>query len=615
MAQQISVEITANGKPLSPFSALSLRQQINGHHYFEIRMNHDVLETLGTLHLDQSKNLLGKPLNIAFNNLSKTGTENTFKGIVTDIRISNSLHSPGDLIVSGYSTTILLENGETNASYLNVPLSQIVSKTAAGASGLTVKANPAKKSSLPYVVQYRESNFAFLRRLAAEYGEHFYYDGIALAFGKPSGAPTVELKYPNDISNLSLQMRLAPVTFEQLSHLSKEDKVVNASSGSEEVSGLDAYGKFALSASASAFSVKSSTLSKRKFLDQKEMNEAVKTAKSTRAADLVVLQATTDAPSVKVGATIHVTALDKDYGKFLVTSVHHHTDGMGNYHNEVEGVPAMLAVLPNPHYHKPIAEAQIGIVADNKDPDNRGRVKVKLHWQKDNQTTPFVRVLTPNGGSNGKKITRGHFFTPEVGDHVMVGFAQNDPDRPFVIGALQHGKAINSSPNNDNHYKSISTRSGNLIHFLDKDKEKEQEIHIETTDKNFITINVKNGDGTIKIFSSKAIEVNSKETIVVKSGKSIDVQGDKTIHVKSENITIEATDSIVMKANKKIEMKAMDVQIEGSKGFEAKGGANAKLEGAQTEVSGSVSAKVKGAMLDLEGSAMANLKAAIVKIN
>lgn len=600
MAQQISVEITANGKPLSPFSALSLRQQINGHHYFEIRLNHDVVESIGTLNLDQSKNLLGKPLNIAFNDLKKAGVENTFKGIVTDIRISNSLHSPGDLIVSGYSTTILLENGETNASHLNVPLSQIVSKTTTGVSGLAMKAAPVKKSSLPYVVQYRESNFAFLRRLAAEYGEHFYYDGTALAFGKPASAPTVALKYPADISNLSLQMRLAPVSFEQLSHLSKEDKVVNSSSSGEEVSGLDAYGQFALSASADVFKAKSSTLSKRKFLDQKEVNEAVKMAKSARAADMVVLQASTDSPSVKIGATVHVTALDKDYGKFLVTSVHHHTDGLGNYHNELEGVPAMLAVLPNPHFHKPIAEAQIGIVSDNKDPDNLGRVKVKLHWQKDNQTTPFVRVLTPNGGANGKKITRGHFFTPEVGDHVMVGFTQNDPDRPFVIGALQHGKAINSSPNNDNHYKSISTRSGNLIHFLDKDKDHEQEIHIETTDKNFITINVKNGDGTIKIFSSKAIEVNSKETIVVKAGKSIDIQGDKTVHVKSENITIEATDSIVMKANKKVEIKATDVHIEGSKGFEAKGG---------------TTANVKGATLNLEGGALANLKAGIVKIN
>lgn len=612
MAQQISAEITINGKPIVPFSHLSIQQQFNEHHSFELRFNHDVIEANGALTLDKSKDYLGKPIRIVLNDFNKSKTENEFKGIVTDIRISNSQLSPGDLIFSGYSPTILLENGETNSSHLARTLTQVAkdAATQVPSNDLAFNVNPAKKSAIPYIVQYRESNFAFVRRLAAEYGEHFFYDGSALNFGKPSSASEVKLQYPNDISNLNLNIRIAPLAFEHVGYLSKEDKKLQNTSSSAQVAGLDALGKHALSISEQTFKAQAGGLSKRKFTEAKELEESVKIAKSASAANFVVMEASSDSPQLKPGVTVSVTAEKTDgegktettdYGKFTVVTVHHSTDGHGNYRNEFEAVPSTIAVMPNPYYIKPIAEPQIGVVTDNKDPDKLGKVKVKLLWQKDAATTPFIRVLTPHGGAyTDSKKTRGQFFTPEVNDYVIVGFTQNDPDRPFVMGSIPHGKAIDSASNSDNHIKSISTRSGNIITFLDKENNKEREIRIQTDDTNYISINLKNSDGTIKVYSSKAIEVSSKETIVVKAGKSIDVQGDKTINVKSEKITVEATDSISMKANKKIEISAMDVAIEASKGLEAKGGATAK---------------VQGAMLDLEGSSMANLKAAMVKIN
>lgn len=618
MAQQISVEITINGKKIVPFSHLSIQQQFNEHHTFELRFNHDVVEANGALTLDKSKDYLGKPISIALNDFNKTKTENLFKGIVTDIRISNNMNSPGDVIFSGYSPTILLENGETNASHLERTLTQVAKDTATlvPSNDLAFTVNPVKKSPIPYIVQYRESGFAFIRRLAAEYGEHFFYDGSTLNFGKPSQAAELALQFPNDISDLSLRVKVAPVTFEQVGYLSKDDKKLLNASSSAQVAGLDALGKHALSTSEQIFKAKAGGLSKRKFKDAKELDESVKIAKSASAGGMVVLEASTDSPMVKLGATVHVTAEKTDYGKFTVFAVHHHTDGFGNYHNEFEGVPSTIAVMPNQYFDKPVAEPQMAVVTDNKDPDNLGKIKVKMLWQKDAATTPFIRVMSPHGGTYGDgKKTRGSFFTPEVDDYVIVGFTQNDPDRPFVMGSIHNGKAIDSAPNSKNHIKSISTRSGNIINFFDKDDDKEREIRIQTDDTNYISINLKNSDGTIKIYSSKAIEVNSKETIVVKAGKSIEMQGDKTVTIKSEKISIEATDSVTIKANQKVEIKATDIIIDGSKSFAAKGGATVKIEGAQTEVSGSVTAKIKGAMLDLEGSAMANLKAALVKIN
>jgi uncharacterized protein involved in type VI secretion and phage assembly len=618
--QQINVEILINGKEIKPFTSLSLRQAFNEHHYFELRFNHDVIEKSGAQTIDKSKDFLGKPISITFNDLKKSKPGNVFKGIVTDVHFSNSISSSGDIVFSGYSPSILLDAGEANSSHLARTLNQVIKSVSehVAANDLNIKINPAKKSAIPYIVQYRESNFDFIRRLAAEYGEHFFYDGSALNFGKPAQASEITLKYPEDISDLSLRLRVAPVGTEQISYLSKDDRKIQKVSNGAQVTGLDTLGKHALSASERIFSGAGTTLSRRKFLDEKELEESVKIAKSTAAAGLTILTATSDTPYIKPGTTVHVTAKDTDYGKFSVLAVHHHTDGLGNYHNEFEGLPSSVAVMPSRYYEKPIAEPQIGKVTDIKDPDKLGKVKVQLLWQKDPATTPYIRVLTPHGGTYGDgKKTRGHFFTPEVGDFVVVGFTQNDPDRPFVMGALPHGKSIDAAASTDkNEIKSISTRSGNIISFIDKDSAKEREIRIQTDDTNYISINLKDKDGTIKIYSSKAIEVNSKETIVVKSGKSIDVQGDKTINVKSEKITIEATDTISIKANKKVEIQATDVSIQGSNGFEAKGGATAKVEGAQLELSGSAKTAVKGgAQLELQGGAMASLKAGIVQIN
>ncbi len=625
MAQQINVEITVNGKKIEPFSHLSLRQAFNEHHYFEFRFNYDVLEARGAMNIEKTKDYLGKPVTISLNDIYSPGAANTFKGIVTDVRFFNTLDAPRDIVFSGYSPTILLDAGETNSSHMKRTLTQMVKDVSVDVASnqLNVKTQPVKTSAIPYTVQYRESNFEFIRRLAAEYGEHFFYDGAALNFGKPAGGALVSLTYPNHISDMNLRVKVAPVSSDEIAYLSKTDKKEKAAGGNVAVAGLDTFGKFALKESENIFKSKSTTLSPRKLLEKSELDESVKIAKSRQAAALVQLSAKSDWPFVKIGGTVQVKThgvdgdASADYGKYMVTSIMHKTDGLGNYENEFEAIPETVAVAPNPYGKKPMAEPQIGIVTDLKDPDNMGKVKVKLMWQEGEATTPYLRVLTPNAGvyGDGSKKTRGHFFTPEVNDYVVVGFTQNDPDRPFVMGALPHGKAISSSESTEkNNVKSISTRNGNIISFTDKDKE--NIIKIQTDDTNYISIHLKDKDGTVQIFSSKVIEVNSKESIIVKSGDKIEVQGDKTISVKSEKITIEATDTITLKANKKVEIKAADVTIEGTKGFEAKGGATAKVEGAQLELKGSATAKVNGgAQLELQGGAMASLKGGIVQIN
>ncbi|HZY37150.1 MAG TPA: hypothetical protein VFE53_10900 [Mucilaginibacter sp.] len=117
----------------------------------------------------------------------------------------------------------------------------------------------------------------------------------------------------------------------------------------------------------------------------------------------------------------------------------------------------------------------------------------------------------------------------------------------------------------------------------------------------------RNGNMIFIDSKEKNITITALETMTL-NAKTMKINVDEDMEVKvQQNMKVNVT--------QKIDMQAMDVSIDASDSFDAKGEASAKVEGAQVEINGTASAKVSGAMLDLEGSATATLKAAIVQIN
>lgn len=626
MAQQLNVSVKINGKEITPFSRLTVEQSLWQHHAFTIVFNQDVIEAAGVYDMVQAKGFIGKTVIISFADLKKKELGD-FKGLLTSVSLSNNLSASGDIIFTGFGSTIMLESNRNDASYLEQTLSSIVQKTTTNIDTnlLTIKCSPTsdKSKPLPYVVQHNESNFEFLRRLAAEYGQWFFYDGNSLHFGNKPSASKIALSFPHDVSDYDLKMSIQSVNFKEVSFLSKEGSDINESSGSQNVDGLDALGKYALDVASQTFKFQSKKLSERKFKEASELKDKLKIQKSALAAEMVVLRLNTDNPAIKIGSRISFSTkplLDKpahDMGEFFVTTLTHSTDGLGNYENLIFAIPSSITIPPNPYAQKPLAETQIGVVIGNDDPEKRGRVQVKLLWQENEEKTPWLRVMSHSGGALGSgDKNRGIFFTPEIDDHVLVGFTQNDPERPFVLGSLMTGKTSDSAHNSNNQTKTIRTRSGATVYFHDKEKSKEQEIRIETDKDNYLSILVNNGNGNIKLYSTKEIEVKSKESIKVNSGETIHVEAGKSITMKSEKINIEASDSIKIKANKKIDIESMDITAKANNAIALSGSAKASLEAAQVEVNGSATTKVSAnATLDVQSSGITSVKGTLVKIN
>lgn len=560
MEEQITTEIHIEGQPVLTFSYLTIRQAFNAHHWFELHVNHDTFEQLGSANAEISKNLISKTISIT---LSETFSNRStyFSGIICEIALSQSNGLHGDLVLRGYSPTILLDNGIDLKSFKDQSLKDIVGKVTSKvvANDLRIEAKPVYTNRIPYMTQYKESSFAFLNRLSAEYGEWFYYDGINTKFGKPDELPTIELVYGREISSMNWSMRVGPVNFSQYSYNSAQDRFYQTSAP-QSVDGLDVDSTFALNKSQALFAEPVNIPLKPRIKTKSELDEMVKVRKEAAAANLVGLLGKASVPGVNVGvvANIKISKKDvldfivEDYGKFLITSVTHEVDGNGRYRNTFEAITAGNQVVPVKNVNYPVAEPQVATVKTNADPKGMGRVQVQFLWQQaSGEQTEWLRVLTADAGEGNEKTkNRGFFLHPEVGDQVIVGFRYNDPNRPFIMGSLHHGQNIDSNHIQQNHVKAITTRTGSQIIFNDT----KHQIKISTSKGNIIKIHEKTG--SIAITSASSIDINSP-VIRINGSTSVDIQSPKitmgsiggehptdTIDIKAKAITIEGEDTL-----------------------------------------------------------------------
>ncbi|SHL26069.1 hypothetical protein [Flavobacterium chilense] len=106
-----------DSKKISHFTDIRLKQIINSHHQFEIRVPHAVVESPLAYTLENAQAWLGKVVHIILEE------KNNFLGVVTNIDFDQEMgHSGNHIIVSGYSKTILLESGEKLHSWEELSL-------------------------------------------------------------------------------------------------------------------------------------------------------------------------------------------------------------------------------------------------------------------------------------------------------------------------------------------------------------------------------------------------------------------------------------------------------------------------------------------------------------
>ena len=498
------------------------------------------------------------------------------------------------LLVRGYDLSHKLYRGRHRRSFNQVTDSDLVKKLMSEA-GLRAGKIDDTTEVHEYIFQNNQTNAEFLLERARCLGYELWVDEDALNFRKPSpNGQAVDLAWGEEL--ISFRPRLS--TVEQINEVEvrgwdprqKRAVVGRAANGN---------GAPQIGVSQPGAAIGKQTWGEAKFaiVDQfvRSPAEADALAQATldeMASVFVEAEGTCVANGdIVPGRQIKIDGVGTRFnGTYYVTQVvHEWTSGSAMLtHFTVSGRRdrGLWSILQD---SKPkqigLQGMVIGVVTNNKDPDELGRVRVKFPWLSDDDESAWARIVAPMAG-NG----RGMFYLPEVDDEVLVGFEHGDIHRPFIMGALWNGKdklPMNAAQavggDGKVNKRILKSRSGHTITLDD------------TSGGEEITIVDKTGSNKIVFHSPD----NSMQ---------IKVQGD---------LTIEAQGKITLKGTTGVEMSSQaDMTIKGQTGVDVSSQAQLTLSGqASAELSSSAQTTVKGSLVNVQGTGPVNVTGTPIKLN
>jgi len=218
---------------------------------------------------------------------------------------------------------------------------------------------------------------------------------------------------------------------------------------------------------------------------------------------------------------------------------------------------------------------QVGTVQKlSGDPLSQSRIQVKIPSGATASDGIWVRVANFYGTSNA-----GSFFMPEKDDEVVIGFLENDPRYPVMLGSLYSSvkKPAVTAADEKNNTKSIVTREKLKINF---DEEKKI-ITVTTPGNNSIVLSDDAKSITLKDQNGNTVTLDSNG-ITLKSASDINLKA-------TGSCNIEATGAVSIKSQQDVKVAGLNISNQAQMSFEAKGNINAELSAsAQTTVKGGI---------------------------
>lgn len=474
----------------------------------------------------------------------------SFKGII--LSASGSRSSTEYVInVQAYSWDALLSDNQTCKSFEDKTLNDIINDVIDDYSDhLDSEVDSRFTDTIPYCVQYNETNYQFLQRLARRYGEWLYNDGERIVFGNLPEGDSVKLVYPSqDIPSYNVDLNMQHVAFNHVAS-SYNSYDANQKEGIEEMQReYNTLSEQVFQASQNCY-VKPTlqNLHSGGFAnsDGREtiLNVSTKAQARGQKAGMLTYSGNTYCSKLKIGSTLLIvdnyitnsasnekSKVNQD--EILITELLHYFSADETYSNHFVGIPSACDFPPYSNSDVyPIAQSCRAKVTDNEDPNNLGRIRVQFDWQAlldDEMMTPWLRMAQPYAGGG-----KGFSFIPEIGEEVMIDFEGGNAERPYVKGTLYNGVGDPDGawlPNNNsaNQVKAIRTRNGHTIEIHDEgndgyiriyDNEKENYILTFSTDKKLI-----------KLESTGNIELYAQNDIIMHAGHDINASADNDIFI------------------------------------------------------------------------------------
>jgi len=179
----------------------------------------------------------------------------------------------------------------------------------------------------------------------------------------------------------------------------------------------------------------------------------------------------------------------------------------------------------NSHVLGHLHSMQLAQVTDNADPDNRGRVKIRL------QSAPmemWASVVAPSAGQG-----YGASFIPRLEEIVVVAFINQDT--PLVMGSIWcgNGSRPDDADPQEQHYV-VRTPNDTVLEFDDSDPK----VELRTRSGYHITI-TEGGGGEVKIERGSQSVTMTASDITVDSAGPVNINA-ATVNVSASMVQVDA---------------------------------------------------------------------------
>ena len=435
--------------------------------------------------------------------------------------------------------------------------------------------DPENQNTIFYTVQYNETHYDFLRRMARRHCEWFFSTGKALHFGRLKESEVVQLAYPSqDITHYGVHLQTFHPTFCNVGmgynrfgiqvHIYDEDYIEDANNPLSDATFKASKDNYAHKTSQlTPASLESDDEASNESLDAPIFCEDHRAEMLRQRSNMLIFEGETYCSRLHIGTKLNIkdnyissqesnSKSEVQQDEILVTEVTHTFQANEQYKNTFKGITAAYPYPPYedgdiyPHCDHPV----VATVVDTEDPKHWGRVRLRFPWQinkyKDkhkNGMTPWVHVIQPYTGGNDF----GTHLIPEKFAEVLVQFDNGNFERPYVSGAyVTSNYPIDSGwyPG-DNNIKAFRTSSGHTIEIKDASGEEGGSIKIYDSRTNNYVLTFDTDQKLIRLQSAGNIELEAGSDIKIKAGNNITVKAGNNIKTNAGNdITTKADNDI-----------------------------------------------------------------------
>ncbi|UWY27416.1 type VI secretion system tip protein VgrG [Flavobacterium sp. TR2] len=581
----LRLTIKANGSPIKdsyPVESVYITHELNRISYAEISLIDGTVESADFPISDSADLIPGNTIEITAGYGSDAETS-IFKGVIVKQAIRINDGEPFALIITCKHKAVTMCYNKTEAQFSSKTDSAIMNSIASN-YGVTATVDSTTAVS-EAMFQKLATDWDFVLARADFNGFVIALDGDEMTIGKPKVDGDAVLRIGFGESILSFDAELSAEkqpTALQVSSWDIKQQSLLVSNAAEP--SLNAQGNLSAKTLSGQLNQKELKLTSNTPLTNEDLTVwGNSSLLKIRLAAIRGVVSFIGNGTVKPNTVIELAGVgDRFNGNAYVTMVNHVLES-GNWTTKVKfGLDEKFA-YENKDFAYPNASGQLppinGLqVATVKkifgDPDSQFRILITLPSNAENQDGIWARMANFHATNKA-----GAGFLPEVGDEVIIGFLENDPRYPVILGSLYSTAktAAATAADNNNYIKTIITKSQLKMTFDDEKKI----LKLETPAGNYITFSD----------DAKSIEIKDQHSnSITMDSNGISVQSSKDIVLDAKGkISLTAVQNVEIEAQMDVKMTGLNINNNANIGFVAKGAATAELSASgQTTVKGAI---------------------------